>query len=260
MSDKKINIYKVRDSNEKHHTKKGDLIDLSMRLIVTGKSFLSGKTNYLLNLLLQDDARLYKNDFQGENIYVFSSTAHTDKKMMTLIEEKDIPAENVFTEYDEEIVDTLYELRKEEYNQAINDNEKPVNVLYIFDDLSYGNNLKQKTTGAIEKLFCAGRHSLQSIIILQQKYTQSLTCARENMTAGVFFKCSDKVLDMIAEEHNYLPEGKQQFKKMFRKVTNDPHSALVVNYTNPTEKMYMNQNFEVIGSCGGVKGKDCKCK
>ena len=260
MSSDKIKIYKVKDSNEKHITKKGDMIDLSMRLIITGKSFLSGKTNYLTNLLLQDDARLYKNNFKGDNIYVFSSTAHTDKKMQTIIEEKDIPAENVFEDYDEEIVDTLYELRKEEYNQAIRDKETPPNVLYIFDDLSFGNNLKKKTAGAIEKLFCAGRHSLQSVIILQQKYTQSLTCARENMSAGVFFKCSDKQLDLIAEEHNFLEGGKNQFKKMFRKVTNEPHSALVINYTNPTDRMYQNQNFEIIGACGGVKGKDCKCK
>ena len=255
----KVSIYKVRDSNEKHITLKGDLFDLSFRLIITGKSFLSGKTNLLLNLLLQDDPKLYKKNFKGDNIYVFSSTANTDKKMMTLIEEKDIPDSNIFTEYDEEIVDTLYELRKEEYNEAIREKEKPENVLYIFDDMSFGNTLKSKSSGAIEKLFCAGRHSLQSIVILQQKYTQSLTCARENMTGGIFFKCSDKQLDLIAEEHNYLEGGKNQFKKMFRKSTNNPHSFLVINYSNPTEKMYLNKNFEVIGPCGEVKGKNCKC-
>jgi len=257
MSDSKIKIHKVRDSNEKHITKKGDMIDLSMRLIITGKSFLSGKTNFLCNILLQNDPRMYRNNFQ--KIYIFSSTAHTDAKMQMIIEELEIPDDQVFTEYDEEIVDTLYELNKEEYNEAVRDKEKPNNILYIFDDLSYGNNLKKSQTGAIEKLFCAGRHTLQSIIILQQKYTQSLTCARENMTAGVFFKCSDKQLDLVAEEHNFLEGGKNQFKKMFRKVTNEPHSALIINYSNPTEKMYQNQNFEIIGPCGGVKGKDCPC-
>lgn len=255
-----IKIHKVRDSNEKHYTLKGDMFDLSFRLIITGKSFSSGKTNLLLNLLLQDDPRLYRGDFKGENIYVFSGTAHTDKKIKTLIEEKDIPESNIFDEFDDEIVDTLYELNKEKYNEAINEKETPENVLYIFDDLSFGGNMKKSQFGAIAKLFCNGRHSLQSVVILQQKYTDSLVCARENMSAGIFFKCSDKQLDTISDEHNFLEGGKKQFKTMFRKTTNEPHSFLVVNYSNPTEKMYMNKNFEVIGACGGVKGKDCKCE
>ncbi len=62
-----------------------------------------------------------------------------------------------------------------------------------------------------------------------------------------------------SEDHNFLVEGKNQFKKMFREVTREPHSFLVVNYSNPPEKLYMNKNFKPIGPCGKVKGEDCDC-
>ena len=74
-----IEIFKVRDKSEKNYISKGDMFDLPMRLLIVGKSFLSGKTNLLTNLLLQDDQRLYKDNFKGENIYIFSASLNTDK-------------------------------------------------------------------------------------------------------------------------------------------------------------------------------------
>ena len=258
MTHNSIQIYKVKDKNEKHYTKKDDMFDLSFRLLIVGKSFLSGKTNLILNLLLQNDPRLYKNDFKGENIYIWSASVYTDDKMKVLIEEKDIPSSNLFDSYDEETVNVLYELQKEDFNEKIQNEEKPSNKLFIFDDMSFGGELKKKNYGAISKIFCNGRHCLLSSIISGQRYTQIHTDCRENMTGGVFFKCSEKQLDLIESEHNFL-ENKKDFRKMFRKTTDQPHSYLVVNYSNPPEKLYMNKNFEAIGKCGGVKGKTCTC-
>ena len=258
MGHNPIEIYKVKDKNEKHYTKKNGMFDLAFRLLIVGKSFLSGKTNLLLNFLLQNDPRLYKQDFKGDNIYIFSASVFTDDKMRTLVEEKEIPSNNLFDTYDEEVVDTLYELMKEEFNEKIRENEKPENKLIIFDDMSFGGNLKKKGNGAIAKIFCNGRHILLSSIITAQKYTDILTTCRENMTGGIFFKCSEKQLDLIESEHNFL-ENKKDFRHMFRVTTEEPHSFMVVNYTNPPEQLYMNKNFEAIGKCGGVKGKSCNC-
>lgn len=255
---KAVEIFRVKDKNEKHYRKKGDMFDMSFRLLICGKSFLSGKSNLIVNLLLQDDSRLYKNEFKGENIYLFSPSAHTDAKMKMIVEEKEIPPCNVFTSFDDDIIDALYENTKDEFNRAINEKEKPEHTLFIFDDMSYGGNLKSRKHGAIEKIFCNGRHSLISCIVTAQQYVQVPSCVRENVTGAILFKCTDRQLEVITEEHNFL-EDRKQFRKMYRNVTTEPHTFLCVNYSNPPEKMYMNKNFQPIGPCGKVKGKGCNC-
>ena len=247
-----VKIYKVKDTSEKHYKDKGNMFNLPMRLLIIGKSHLSGKTNLLTNLLLQDDSKLYKHEFEPENIYIFSGSIDTDKKIQTIIEEKDIPNSNLFDEFDDDILDAVLDNIKEEYM------DKPFHSLIILDDMSFGGNLKKKTYGALSKLFSNGRHFGASVILTSQKYTDILSGARENCSGCIMFKCTNKSLDTISEEHNFL-ENKKDFKKMFRNVTQEPHSFLVVNYSNPHDKLYMNNEFEAVGLCGKSK-KDCKCE
>jgi hypothetical protein len=208
---------------------------------------LSGKSNFIVNLLLREDKRLYKDEFLGENVFLFSASSKSDEKMKTLINNLEIPKENVFNKYDEEvleiIVDTIEENfneAKEEYKKTKNENDKPKQSLIIFDDMSFGGNFKN--SGIMEKIVCNGRHYLLNIIMTAQKYTQVPTCVREQATGVVWFGCSDKQLDLIVEDHNYLID-KKTFKKMFRNETNERHSFLFINYTNPHDKMYQNKNF-----------------
>jgi hypothetical protein len=255
-----IEIYKVKDKSEKHYIKKGDMFDLPMRLLVVGKSHLSGKTNLLTNLLLQEDERLYRNNFKGENIYVFSGSLGTDKKLDKIITQLDIPESNLFNEFDEDTLEALLDITKENYDDAIANGESPVHSLFILDDLSFGANLKKHTNGAIAKMFSNSRHYLCSCIINSQRYADILTGARENCSGVILFKCTDRQLETISEDHNFLTQGKKQFKIMFREATTEPHSFLVVNYSNPPEKLYMNKNFRAIGPCGKVKGDGCDCE
>lgn len=253
---KPIQIMKVKDTGEKHYTDKGLLFNIPFKLLIVGRSHLSGKSNMILNLLLQDDPRLYKNDFKGENIYLFSPSIKTDTKMKMLIEEKDIPESNLFESMDENIIEALYENIQEEYLEAIQENEKPPNVLFIFDDMSFGGSTKNS---AIEKLFCNGRHLNISTMISSQKYAQMLsTTCRENATGMILFKSTDKQLEAMSDDNNYF-EDRKDFKKLFKKLTTERHSFLVVNYTNGFDNMYMNKNFEPVGKCGKVKGKGCQC-
>jgi hypothetical protein len=254
-----IEIYKVKDKSEKHYTKKGDMFDLPMRLLVVGKSHLSGKTNLLTNLLLQEDERLYRNNFLGQNIWVFSGSLGSDKKLDKIISQLDIPESNLFSEFDEDTLEALLDITKENYDDAIANGEKPQHTLFILDDMSFGGNLKKHTNGSIAKLFSNGRHYLASCYLSSQRYVDVLCSCRENCSGVILFKCTDRQLETIAEDHNFLTEGKKQFKKMFREVTTEPHSFMVVNYSNPPDKLYMNKNFKAIGPCGKVKGEGCNC-
>tara|TARA_R100000231_G_scaffold126920_1_gene97596 strand:- start:10813 stop:11571 length:759 start_codon:yes stop_codon:yes gene_type:complete len=240
-----LQILRVRDSNEKHYVKKNDLFDIPFRLLIIGKS-QSGKSNVLTNFLLNDDDRFYKNDFDGSDIYIWSPSAFTDRKIIMLREEHDVPNSNVFTKFDENVIEAVYELLKDEYNDAINNKEKPTPKLFIFDDMSAGGNLKKSANGIIAKVFMNGRHILLSCIVTSQKYADILTGARENATGLIMFSGTDRQLEQISDDHNFL-EDKKSFRKMFRDHTNERFSFLVVNYHKPLNKgRYMNKNFQPI--------------
>jgi len=258
MSSKPINIYKVKDKKEKFYTDKGLLFNLPFRILMVGKSQFSGKSSCIVNLLLQDDKRLYKNEFEGDNIFIFSGSLKTDNKIKLLINQFEIPESNLFSEYSEEALEAIYDLTEEEYQEAIEEKEKPKNTLVILDDIAFGGDLKRKNAGMINKIFCNGRHINLSIIATAQKYSQLHTTQRENATGVIVWDCSDKQLDLISDDHNIL-DDKKKFKKNFRMRTKEPFSFFVINYSNPREKRYLSMNFEPIGSCGRTKKEGCPC-
>jgi len=255
---KGIQIYRCRDKKEKYYTDKGLLFNLPARVLMVGRSQFSGKSSFILNLLEQDDDRLYKKNFDGDNIYIFSGSLKTDNKIKTIILQHDIPEENTFDEYNEDALEAIFDLTADEYQEAIDNKESPKNTLVLLDDCSFDGSLKNKNAGVLNKIFCNGRHINLSIIATAQKYSQLHTTQRENATGVVCWGCSDKQLDLIADDHNTLG-NKQQFKTMFREVTAEPYTAMIVNYSNPKESRFMNLNFEPIGPCGKVKGKGCTC-
>lgn len=240
---KTLSIYKVKDEADNYYTKKDLIFDIPFRLLICGKSQLSGKSNILVNLLLRDE--FYNKDFDGENIFLVSPSIKNDEKLKKIIKIKEIPEENLFIDYDEDVLKELYQLLQDEYEEAVANKEKPVNKLIIFDDMSYNGALKSKQHGIINKIFSNGRHINLSIITTAQKYSDLLTASRENANGAIFFNCSNKQLELIEADHNYL-ESKKEFMKMFRNVMNEKHSFLVVNYTNPKEQRYLDKNFDVI--------------
>jgi len=154
--DNVLQIYRVNDESENYNTNKAKLFDLSMRLLIVGKSFLSGKTNLIVNLLLRDE--MYRSDFHGENIYIFSGSIKNDNKIKLIIREKQIPKENLFPSFDEDVLEVIYNFIEDHYIASFENKEKPDNFLIILDDLSYGGQLKNKNNRILAKIFSNGRH------------------------------------------------------------------------------------------------------
>ena len=257
----KRQILKMKDPAEGYYTAKEDIFDLPFRLLIVGKSQLSGKTNLVCNLMLDPRKDFYRGDFNGEDVFVVSPSSKTDHKLKVLLEQLDVPDSNVIKSYDEGILEVVYDMLEKDYLQAVEEKRKPSNKLVIFDDMSYGGALKNKTHGIIAKLFSNGRHLNISTIVTAQKYSDILTSARENATGLILFSCTDKQLDLIAEDHNYLQpsrlSSKKRFRAMFRKVTNPKHSFLVVNYSNDPHQRYMDSSFKPICVC--PEGKEGSC-
>tara|TARA_R110002096_G_scaffold304969_1_gene499852 strand:+ start:626 stop:1345 length:720 start_codon:yes stop_codon:yes gene_type:complete len=235
-----FNIYKVKDKSDNNHEEM-PLFDLPMRLLINGKSQLSGKTTMILNLLMNPEFG-YDKKFEGENIYIISDNK-LDNKIKILMEYKDIPPENHFP-YDEQVLEMLYENLEEEAVEQMEDDGKIKPKLIIMDDVGYSGNLKSKNFGMITKLVANGRHLNLSQIYTSQRFSMVSTSLRSNLTGAILFNTSMKELELIAEDFNYK-KTKKSFMEMFRKETDKPRSFLVINFSNKSG-LYMNSKFQTI--------------
>lgn len=241
---KNYKILKVRDKTDSYYTEVPNLFDLPFKLLINGRSQLSGKTTIILNLILNPAFR-YDKLFEGENIYIISNNK-LDNKLEMMSEKLDIPSENRMI-YDEDALDILYDSLEEEFMDETMDGGKPSNRLIIFDDCGYSGSLKNKQHGIISKMICNGRHLNLSQIYTSQRFSQVSTTLRTNLTGAILFNTSSKELDLISDDMNYLDTNKE-FVKMFRKATKEPRSFLVVNFSNPIESLYLNTDFQPIKS------------
>ena len=229
----KYHIFKVKDKTDKNHEVM-PLFDLPFKLLINGKSQLSGKTTLILNLLMNPEMG-YDKKFKGENIYIVSDNK-LDNKLKILMDFHEIPNENRFP-YNEDVLEALY-------NNL--DDGKAQNRLIIMDDVGYSGNLKNKDFGMISKLVANGRHLNLSQIYTSQRFSMVSTTLRSNLTGAILFGTSMKEAELIAEDFNHF-DTKKAFMTMFRRETAEPRSFLVVNYTNK-DGLYLNKDFETIKS------------
>ena len=240
---KTYKILKVRDKNDSYYTPVDRLFDLPFRLLINGKSQLSGKTSVVMNLLLNPQFG-YEKMFDGDDIYIITNNK-LDNKLKMLMDKLDIPEGN-HMEFDEDMLKILYEDIEEEFMEDVGEGSKPKNKLMIIDDVAYSGGLKNYSKrNIIDRLVCNGRHALISTIFTSQKYSQTSTCLRTNISGAILFGTNAKEVDLIADDMSYY-EKKKDFIKMFRETTKIPRSFLVVNYSNPPEELYLNSQFEPI--------------
>ena len=254
-------ILRLRDKTDSFATNKAPLFDLPFRLLLVGKSGV-GKTNFIANLLLRDE--MYRKDFKPENVYIFSGSLNGDAKLETIIKELEIPRSNLFDKMDDDALEAIYDLLQEEYQDDVMDKRKPKNSLIILDDLSFGGGMQSATKKGdqVHRLFCNGRKFLVSIIVTTQKYSQISTVARENATAIVAGPSSNKQIDLMESDVNYL-SSKKEFQQMYREQTPTKHDFFIINFSVPY--LYQNKEFEPIQGhsalpekiARGKKGSGC---
>jgi hypothetical protein len=243
-------VLPMKDNLASYKIHKDMLFDLPMKVLLIGRSELSGKSTMIGNLLLrpfdnsdESGKEFYKQDFKGENIYIVNPSIHLDDKYASIIKAKGIPEGNIFTDFDEEELTQLYARLQEQYDEEVAVG-KIEQKLFIFDDCAHSGDLKAKQYGILTKLAANGRHLGISMIVTAQKYSAVNTLVRENATGVILWECSGKQLDLVSEDHATMPKPK--FEKMFRECTKDKHSFMVINYSNPTDARFLNSNFEPI--------------
>jgi ABC-type dipeptide/oligopeptide/nickel transport system ATPase component len=255
-------IYKFKDISDKFVIKKKEIPDVRNALAIVGKSGC-GKSTLLANLLLLEE--YYKNDYDPKNIFIFSGSLEGDLKLKKIIETLEIPSSNLFDKWNEETGHTIYDMLVDEFNEALDEKKKPVQSLWILDDLGFTNLLKvnNKKNSILDKIFSNGRKYNFSVWVLVQKWSQLNTTARENLTGAILYNCSNKQLDLIESDLNYIQSSNQNPKKLFhslfRKNTKD-RDFLVIDFSK--KNIYRNKEFKNIcmcekdlNECGGIKQK-----
>lgn len=237
---KKLQILKMKDKSDKFAVDKGLLWDIPFRLLLVMRTG-GGKSNFIANMFRDD---FYGKDFKGENIILVSPLTN-DNKMLGLIDMKNIPEENILTEFDNDIIKAMYDMRIEEFAECVENKKKPPNIVWIFDDVSWSGNLRKGNFNTINLIFCNGRKHNQSIILTSQFYNHILPSCRSQANGLVIGNTSDKQLKQIAEENNYM-ESDKLFKQKFRENVVEKHDYLIINYTNKRKDMYLNKDFEPI--------------
>ncbi len=240
---KSYKILKVRDKSDEYYTPIERLFDVPFRILINGKSQLSGKTTVILNLILNPTFG-YDKLFDGDDIYIVSNNK-LDNKLKIMADKLDIPEDNR-VEFDEDFLEILYEDIEDEFMEDTSEGRKPKNKLIIFDDCGYSGSLRSYNKGnIIDKMICNGRHLNLSQIYTSQRFSQCSTCLRTNLTGAIMFSTSMKELELIAEDFNYMG-NKKEFISTFRKETKVPRSFMVINFSNKPEEMYMDTEFNPI--------------
>ena len=101
-----------------------------------------------------------------------------------------------------------------------------------------------------------GRKFNISIVILAQKYSSISSGLRENANAIITFSATNKQVDLMEGDWNYLKNAKE-FYRVFRDATNgSKHDFLFINIDRPINERYMNKEFKSLYPFDDEKEKE----
>tara|TARA_R110000803_G_C11895983_1_gene311522 strand:+ start:91 stop:864 length:774 start_codon:yes stop_codon:yes gene_type:complete len=241
----------MRDASDNYTIKKTDIFSLPMRVLAIGRTGCGKSSVALGNLLLRNE--FYRKDFKPDNIYVFSGSLKGDLKLQIIVEELDLPKCNLFDTFDENVAHMIYDNAVDNYKEAVSNNETPEHILFIFDDLGFTNlQNKNKKNSILDKIFSNGRKYLISIITCNQRMTQLSTNAREQASGLMLWSSTNKQLELVENDFNYLSEGggktpKRRFLEMVKNHTQNIHDFIVFDLGK--KEMYRNKDFKPICIC-----------
>ena len=237
-----LKILKVMDKADKFTIKKNKIPDVGRNKTLFIARSGVGKSNMLVNWLCRDV--YYNKHYKNEDIYLISPSLHNDDKLRIICRQKELEeGVNCFDSYSDNLLECLYEMIKENYEEALLEKRKPAHSLIILDDCMV--DLKSGgENSALERAFVNGRHVGLDIWVCNQYYTKCPSVCRTNADCIVIFDTSDKELDKMADEHASI--AKKNWKALFKKHITTNHSWVMINYTNKKKERYLNDNLEYI--------------
>lgn len=208
--------------------KAGVLPTHPFRMYVVGASG-SGKTNLILNLLSR--VEMYK-DYFKENIIVISPTARQLDDSYAVLE---LPQSNFFP-CSVEVLERIFELAK-----LAKEQKKMKPTLLILDDiLSYKKFCNSKE---LLKLMVMGRHYGLSTMVLSQAYHRIQKSVRLNFSCVIYFKGSNRELEVLADDFTPPGMSKRQFMRLVSEITDPQYSFLFIDLNRSIDNGRYRQNL-----------------
>lgn len=175
----------------------------------------SGKTNNLIDLLLDEEKYCHKFDF----IAIWSKTVDHDSKWKNL----NLMKEFVFENFVEDQVRTLYE------DVELLSKHRNIKSLFIFDDMIDQHIMSPMKMGVLETIAVRGRHIGLSIIIISQQYMKLSPPIRNNCTNGLFYRIRNNKERKVIREENQEMLSKRDFDSLLDYATEEPYAFLHIN-------------------------------
>jgi len=194
-----------------------------------------GKTNLLLNFLLEDGCLNYG------SVFIYCSTLHQEayqflKKKYTEME-NDIKMKckiNVKIAH-------FYEGDDEENLKDPKELSPEMGHIMVFDDVMLNNQTK------IKEYFCKGRHNNVNVFYLVQSLHKiSKHCIRDNANVFILFHQDDKTLKYFHETHISGDMDFKEFKSFCHGAWSQKHGFVVINvWEEPHLGRYISKYDEI---------------
>lgn len=209
-------------------------------MIIQG-SVGSGKTSLLYSLL---KAYQDKNFF---DVIIFYNRVSDSDEVWEKFETKKTAIE-LYHDYNDakliEIINQLDGVQSERREKK----KRPLNVLFVFDDMAYSNIVRKNKSTALDQLVINRRHYNASLIITSQTYKAlNINLRTNNLSQLVLLRANLKDLKMIAEDHNAGMIEEKEFINLYDSVKKGgQYDFLVVDYQDKPENIFKRNFKEVI--------------
>lgn len=227
-----MEIYPVKDG-WKENVYEHEHFPLPARILLVGRSQMSGKTTFLTNLLLRPEF-LGKDVFKGEDCFIMAPSIERDAKLQFIVKGLQIPKTNQIQEFSEPFLQrAMHHFRK----SATTGKQQ----LLILDDVA--SHFKGAHEELLQDMFTMGRHLGLTIVATAQKYSQIPTTFRENATHMIMWSASENQADLAAKDFSF-GISRSNFKELHDTATQEQHGFLMVNLSR--QPHFWNSHFEAV--------------
>jgi Poxvirus A32 protein len=210
---------KINKSSQKKHFECNPLLPQPPFLLLMAAPRYSGKTNLLINMLINEEMYCHKFD----EIFIWSKSFHNDPKWEKIQFPEEYKKTHVFHSYNEAQAQKLFE------NIQKRSEKEFVQTLFVFDDMMGDDILKAGKIQMLDRIAATGRHFDLSAIIIFQKFKKFSPTVRENATNVVVFEQKNSTaIEQLAEEYKG-DMSRADFLRIYQIATEEPFSFLHIN-------------------------------
>jgi len=232
----KLQVKEIKTPNKKKRFQCDPLLPQPPFLLLMAAPRYSGKTNLLINMLIEKE--MYCNKF--DEIFIWSKSYHNDPKWKHIRFEEEYEKNHVFEEYNEMQAQHLFESIQKRSQKS------HVETLFIFDDMIGENVMNAQKVLMLDRIAATGRHFDISAVLIFQKFKKFSPIVRENATNVVIFEQKNSTaIDQIMDEYKG-DMSKQDFMRIYQTACGEPFQFLHINLQSDQETRFRKNWDQII--------------